>query len=305
MKIFITGATGYIGFAVAKTFRRAGHQVIGLTRNNEKAILLAKEEIVPIIGSLQNPDEFIKVAEQCDIIIHAAVDYNNDTADLDKNMIVRFIDAAKNSAKIKKLIYTSGTWVYGSSEEILTAESEINPIKAVSWRPAIEKLVIDNPYLNGIVIRPGCVYGGHGNMTNDLFDSVINKNSANLIGNGSNRWPMVHVDDLAYAYLLAAEKDVSNTVFNIVEETSASINEIIAGIKRFNNDRVELNFIPLEKAVHQMGNFAEAFAINQKFDTSFAKNTIGWLPKHKGFLKELEIYYSSWKAYQNKNNKNL
>lgn len=305
MKIFITGATGYIGFAVAKTFRRAGHQVIGLTRNNEKAKLLAKEEIVPIIGSLQNPDEFTKVAEQSDIIIHAAVDYNNDTADLDKNMIVRFIDAAKNSAKIKKLIYTSGTWVYGSSEDILTENSEINPIKAVNWRPAIDKLVIDNPYLNGIVIRPGCVYGGYGNMTNDLFDSVINKNSANLIGNGSNRWPMVHVDDLAYAYLLAAEKDVSNTVFNIVEEISASINEIIAGIKRFNNDRVELNFIPLEKAVHQMGNFAEAFAINQKFDTSFAKNTIGWLPKHKGFLNELEIYYSSWKAYQNKNNNNL
>lgn len=305
MKIFITGATGYIGFAVAKTFRRAGHQVIGLTRNNEKAILLAKEEIVPIIGSLQNPDEFIKVAEQCDIIIHAAVDYNNDTAELDKNMIVRFIDAAKNSAKIKKLIYTSGTWVYGSSEEILTAESEINPIKAVSWRPAIEKLVIDNPYLNGIVIRPGCVYGGQGDMTNDLFDSVINNNSVNVIGDGSNRWPMVHVDDLSYAYLLAAEKNVSNTVFNIVEETSATLNEIIAGIKRLSNDRVELNFIPLEKAFHKMGNFAEALAINQNFDTSFTKSTLGWLPKHNGFLNELEIYYSSWKAYQNKNNKNL
>jgi nucleoside-diphosphate-sugar epimerase len=166
-------------------------------------------------------------------------------------------------------------------------------------------LVIDNPYLNGIVIRPGCVYGGQGDMTNDLFDSVINKNSVNVIGDGSNRWPMVHIDDLSHAYLLAAEKDLSNTTFNIVEETSASINEIIAGIKRLSNDRVELNFIPLEKAIYNMGNFAEALAINQKFDTSFAKNTLGWLPKHKGFLNDLEILYSSWKAYQNQNNKNL
>jgi len=302
MKIFITGATGYIGFAVAKTFRRAGHQVIGLTRSKEKAKLLAKEEIEPITGSLQNPDEFIKVAEQSNIIIHAAVDYNNNTEELDRNMIERFIDAAKKSTKIEKLIYTSGTWVYGSSEEILTEESEINPIKTVNWRPAIDRLVIDNPYLNGIVIRPGCVYGGQGDMTNDLFDSVINKNSVNIIGDGSNRWPMVHVDDLAYAYLLAAEKDVSNTAFNIVEETSASINEIIAGIKRLSNDRIELNFIPLEKAIHNMGNLAEALAINQTFDASSARNTLGWLPKHDGFLNDLEIYYSSWKAYQIKNN---
>ena len=304
MKIFITGATGYIGFAVAKTFRRAGHQVIGLTRSSEKAKLLAKEEIESIIGSLQNPDKFIKVAEQSDIIIHAAVDYNNNTAELDRNMIEKFIDAAKKSSKIKKLIYTSGTWIYGSTEKILTEESESNPIKAVSWRPAIDKLIIDTPYLNGIVIRPGCVYGGQGGMTNDLFDSVINKNSVNVIGDGSNRWPMVHVDDLANAYLLAGEKNVFNTAFNIVEETSASINEIITGIKRLSNDRIELNFIPLEKAICNMGDFAEALAINQKFDVSFAKNILGWLPKHKGFLNDLGRYYSSWKAYQNKKNKN-
>ncbi len=304
MKVFITGATGYIGFAAAKAYRRAGHHVIGLTRSIDKSILLAKEEIEPIIGLLQDPSGFIKTAAQCDIIIHAAVDYSNDTAALDKNMIENFINAARNSNKIQNLIYTSGTWVYGSSNETLTEDSETKAIKAVSWRPEIDRLVIDNPYLSGIVIRPGCVYGGKGDMTNDLFDSVINKKSIDIIGDGTNRWPMIHVEDLAQAYLLAAEKDISNKIFNIVEETSASINKIISGIKILNNTSVNLNFIPLEKAINTKGDFAEALAINQKFDTSFARDILGWSPKHIGFINELKLYYSVWKAYQISNNNN-
>lgn len=304
MKVFITGATGYIGFAAAKTFRRAGHHVIGLTRSSEKSNQLAKEEIEPIIGSLQDPSNFIKTAAQSDIIIHAAVDYSNDTAALDKNMIENFIDVARNSDKIQKLIYTSGTWVYGSSSETLTEENETKAIKAVSWRPEIDRLVIDNPYLNGIVIRPGCVYGGKGDLTNDLFDAVINKKSVDIIGDGTNRWPMIHVDDLANAYLLAAEKGISNKVFNIVEETSATLNEMVTEIKQFSDSSVNLNFIPLEKAINTLGDFAEALAINQKFDTSFARDILGWAPKHLGFINELKLYYSAWKAYQSSSDNN-
>lgn len=298
MKIFITGATGYIGFAVAKTFRRAGYQVLGLTRSIEKSKLLAKEEIEPIIGSLQNPSGFVKTAAQSDIIIHAAVDYSNNTAALDKDMIESIIDAARVSGKVQKLIYTSGTWVYGKSQEILTEESETKAIKAVRWRPETDKLVIDNPYLNGIVIRPGCVYGGKGDMTNDLFDAVINKKSVDIIGDGTNRWPMVHVDDLARAYQLAAENNIVDQAINIVEELSSSINEIVSDINALINHEGKINPISLKEAIEIRGDFAEALAINQTFDTSKARALLGWKPLHRGFHQELNQYYSTWKAFQ-------
>ena len=75
MKLFITGATGYIGFDVAKTIRRAGYEVWGLTSNIKKTSLLARNEILPITGSLQNPESFQRIAERSDVIIHTAIDY--------------------------------------------------------------------------------------------------------------------------------------------------------------------------------------------------------------------------------------
>ncbi len=74
MKVFITGATGYIGFNVAKVYRQSGHEVFGLTHSPEKTSMLAREEIHPIIGSMQEPDSYRKIAEQSAILVHTAVD---------------------------------------------------------------------------------------------------------------------------------------------------------------------------------------------------------------------------------------
>ena len=74
MNVFITGATGYIGFNVAQAFRRTGHQVWGLTRSAAKATMLEQQEIWPVIGSLQQPDSYKAVAEQCTVLIHCAAD---------------------------------------------------------------------------------------------------------------------------------------------------------------------------------------------------------------------------------------
>jgi nucleoside-diphosphate-sugar epimerase len=105
MRVFITGATGYIGFSVAQSFRRAGHQVYGLTRSLENGKLLAKNEINPIIGSLQNPNSFIKNVETSDVIIHAAADYSANFSELDIQTVEELINAIKKTGEVKKLIY--------------------------------------------------------------------------------------------------------------------------------------------------------------------------------------------------------
>ena len=302
MRVFITGSTGYIGFSAAKRIRAAGHEVFGLTRSEQNAKLLKQNEIIPIIGSMQNVDSFINTAANCDVVIHAAADYKNNTAQLDKSTVETFINSAKSFGRIKKLIYTSGTWVYGSSNNhLLTEESKTNPIKIVNWRPEVDNLIVDTNYLDGIVLRPGCVYGGIGSMTNEFFNSALNDNSISIIGNGNNRWPMIHVDDLAEAYLLAVENDnLGSHIFNIVETKSASINEIISSVEILLGSEIKKKYMSLQESIKLIGTYAEVLVINQLFDTTKAEVILNWEAKHKGFIEELELYYSSWKAYHRK-----
>jgi nucleoside-diphosphate-sugar epimerase len=159
-------------------------------------------------------------------------------------------------------------------------------------------MVVNNQYINGLVIRPGCVYGKQGGMTNDWFNSMQDLNEINIVGDGTNHWPMIHVDDLAHAYLLAAEKNIGGEIFNIADENSHSVNEIIFGIKALMNFSGNVNYIPLKKAISLMGTFAEALAIDQKIDTSKAQQILNWRPKHSGFYNELNLYYSTWKAFK-------
>ena len=86
MKVFITGATGYVGSHVAQAMSRAGHEVHGLVRSEEKAKMLAGQEIRPVKGSLQQPESYMPVAEQCSVLIHAAADWQGDIAGLEKNV---------------------------------------------------------------------------------------------------------------------------------------------------------------------------------------------------------------------------
>jgi len=87
MKVFITGATGYIGFNVAMAYRRAGHEVWGLTRSEEKARILARHEVRPVVGSMQAADRWRDAASACAVLIHAAVDYQADVFDLDRRTV--------------------------------------------------------------------------------------------------------------------------------------------------------------------------------------------------------------------------
>src|SRR5687768_8783923 len=123
MKVFITGATGYIGFAVAQAIRRAAHDVYGLVRNAEKARMLAQHEIAPVLGDLLKPETYREIAEKCNVLIHAAVDYQVDTVAVDKRTVENLLEASKKGPQPKTLIFTSGVWSYGNTGAEMVDES--------------------------------------------------------------------------------------------------------------------------------------------------------------------------------------
>jgi nucleoside-diphosphate-sugar epimerase len=296
MRLFITGATGYIGFNVAKTFRREGYEVWGLTSSKENIETLARHEIIPIAGSLQKPESFHRAASKSDVLIHTAIDYQDNPAALDLQTTKILLDAARNSDPPKTLVYTSGTWVLGNSRyQRLTEESPLKPIQEVAWRPQVEEIVLE---ANGIVIRPGVVYGKSGGMTGAWFKEASNGGVVQVVGDGQNHWAMVHIDDLGKGYFQAVQSDLRREIFNLVDSSSATIMEMASAAAQAAGDIKQLEFIPVDKATQKLGTMAEALAIDQTVDNSKAHRLLDWQPKHESFISEVEIYYRAWQASQ-------
>lgn len=295
MNIFITGATGFIGFNVAKAMRRAGYSVWGLTRSIKKSRLLEKAEICPVIGNMDNPKSYRNVAQKADILIHAAADYQHDTVALDKKTVQTFISIRNESTLPSKIIYTSGCWVHGNTGSTAVNENTpLTPIEAVSWRPAIEQAILQ---ANGVVIRPGCVYGRRGGLTANWFDGAVNQQNLRVIGDGSNYWTMVHVNDLTKAYVRIAESAYSGEIFDVSDHSRWTVAEMAQAVAKVTDYKNNIHFVSVAEAAKELGAMAEALALNQHIDASKARNWLGWEPRHQGFVNEAETFFSAWKAY--------
>lgn len=297
MKVFVTGASGYVGFAVACALRRAGHEVHGMVRRQETETMLRRAEIHPVVGSMQNPAAMRSVAEQCAVLIHAAADYQADTLKLDRQMIEVVLAIAKRGAQPRTVIYTSGVWVHGDTGgELVDETTPLRPARMVQNRPEIERLVLEYPNVRGLVVRPGCVYGGRGGLTGAWF-SGAEKGEVSIVGDGENRWAMVHIEDLADAYLRLAESGLKGEVFNITDRSRATVNEMTAAAVIAAGGKAKFKHVPLAEAQSNMGDFAECLALNQHVDGRKAVRLLGWQPKHGGFVDGAQTYYQAWKAW--------
>src|SRR5215208_6256515 len=165
MRIFLTGATGYVGAAVLDALVRGGHDVTALVRNNEKARGVAKRGAHPVIGSLADLDSFRGSAEAQDGYVHTAFDSSSGGGPgIELPVLETLIKAAKrprtagaNPPVRRFVIYTSNIWVVGRAPEPVAEDAPINPIPIASFRPAHEKLVLEanSDHLRAMVVRPG------------------------------------------------------------------------------------------------------------------------------------------------------
>ena len=307
MQVFVTGATGYIGFAVSAALRRHGHRVWGLARTETKATRLARHEIEPVSGDLADPNSYADVAAHCSVLIHTAFDYSSEGVAKNKLTIETLLDAGRRGGEPKTLIFTSGAWVYGDTGDHMVDETTpLDPIKLVAWRPAQEQLVLRASGVRGLVIRAGCVYGGAGGLTAPWFAKpappVVSPSPLVERGSGGeagrNRWPMVHLDDLADAYVRAAESSLAGEIFSVTDRSRFAVLELATAAARAAGYKGEIPLLPLAEARKTMGDFADALALNQHVDSGKAVRLLGWQPRHGGFLDEVEVLYRAWKARQ-------
>src|SRR5687767_5620752 len=142
MRVFVTGATGYVGTAVAEALRAAGHEVAGLARSDDAAARLEAAGCAALRGSLADADVLARGAREADTVIHLAATGGADQAEVDTSAVRALLDALAGSGK--PFLYTSGIWVLGpTGDAVADEDAPANAAALVAWRPAVERAVVD------------------------------------------------------------------------------------------------------------------------------------------------------------------
>jgi len=300
MKILVTGASGYIGHGVAKAFRAKGHTVYGLVRSEENASLLSVDEIWPIIGDLERPESYHQILSDVEVAVHCAFDHSDKGVEYDIKAIDSILDVFSNSSLPRSFIYTSGVWVYGSrGYHIVDESTPPNPLEITQWRPAQEERILKatSSKLRTVIMRPGHVYGGTGGLMDLLFASTT-AGAVTIVGEGYHRWPMIHLQDLAHAYVSAVEREVSGVVFNVVDNSTATLREMAEAIAKVANVEGKINTLSIEEGKKRLGHLVEGLLIDLMVSNSRIKRLLGWQIHHAPFLYEVDLYYHAWRTTQ-------
>jgi nucleoside-diphosphate-sugar epimerase len=250
MRIFLTGATGYIGSAVLDALLRGGHQVTALVRDREKAERVAMRSVQPVIGDLSKLKSHAAVAEACDGIIHTAFAPKRGPM-MDREAIEILLGSARRRAASGHgsfLIYTSGVWVLGNPAKPAEEDAPVNPTPLVAWRPAHEKLVLDagaDGSIRTAVIRPGVVYGGSRGIIGDMLKDAAN-GLVRVVGTGKNHWPCVYDRDLADLYLRVASNPAASGIFHANDEADERVNDIAEALANHAKTPADIRHVPLE-----------------------------------------------------------
>ncbi len=296
MKIFITGASGYIGWAVAQRLAKGGHEVTGLTHSPKKADFLRGGGVRPVLGDVKAPDSYRKDADACDALIHLAVEYGPQGPATDKTALEALIASAKAAKVPRLLVYTSGVWVLGPKKAAASDEgSALDPSPLVAWRPAHERLALGaaGGGVAAVVTRPGCVYGGNSGLYGMMFKSIMDEREVRVIGDGSQSWASVYLDDLAEFYTLLVEKRPSG-VFHAVSGKPESVRRVAEAFLDAAGGG-EVKPWPLAEARKALGPMADALAMDQRVSSDKARRELGWKPALTSAADNAPMLLAQWR----------
>lgn len=303
MRIFLTGATGYIGGATLDALLRAGHQVTALVRDNNKAAMVAARGARPVVGNLADPNSYQAVADAQDGYVHAAYDSSVHGVATDRSAIDTLLASARRPRTVSGLpaeprffIYTSCGWVLGRTSEAVDETAPVNPVGIVEWRPAHEQIVLDaaSDSLRTAVVRSGVVYGGGAGIVGDLFKMATN-GLVRVIGDGNNRWPLVYDRDLADLFVRIAGNPTASGVFNANDEGDERVNDIVAAISPYLPHNPDVRHVPIDEARTKMGPVADVLALDQVVRSKRSR-ALGWSPTLHSVSGNAARLLEEWRA---------
>jgi nucleoside-diphosphate-sugar epimerase len=284
MRVFVTGATGFIGSAVVQDLINAGHQVLGLARSDAgaKSLVAAGAEVHR--GDLEDLESLRSGAAKSDGVIHTAFihDFSRsaENCEIDRRAIEALGDALAGSNR--PLIVTSG--MFASTEDD-AAPSSSNAPPRVSEQTAVS--IVARGVCASAVRVPQVHDRDKQGVVSYMIALAREKGVSAYVGDGLNRWPAVHRLDAAPPYRLALEKGSAGTRYHVVAEEGVPVREIAEAIGR--GLKIPVVAISPEKAAGHFGWLGFFAARDAPASSALTRQRLGWHPTDKpGMIADLD-----------------
>lgn len=294
MKIFMTGASGYIGGTVAQSLIKAGHSIAGLARTEGTAAKLRAQGIEPVRGELSAHSVVRNAARNADAVINCA-----DASD--PFVVAAIVEGLAGSGKA--FVHTSGSSVVGDkaagrfSAKVHHEDTPSEPLPEKIQRVAVDRVVLASAAhgVRSAVLCPCLIYGqGRGAHADSiqlpsLIRQAVKSGIPRYIGAGENIWSTVHIDDVASAYLLALDSTRAGS-FYFIENGEASLRSIVESIARLLGGKRAAESWGIDEAIAEWGPQAAWFSLggNSRVNADKARRMLGWKPAGADLFHEIE-----------------
>jgi nucleoside-diphosphate-sugar epimerase len=288
MRVFLTGATGFIGSAIIPELINAGHQVLGLARSDEGAKKLAAAGAEVHRGELEDLESLRSGAAASDGVIHCGFVHDfsrfQEVCEIDRRAIETFGSALAGSDK--PLIVSSGIGPWGQGRP--TTENDNPPVPSPLPRVSEETaMALHAKGIKAAVMRLPQV---HDPVKQGLVTYLIaiarQKGVSAYVGDGLNRWPAVHVLDCARLYRLAIEKHESGAKYHAVGEEGVRLRDIAEAIGR--GLKIPVVSKTREEAAEHFGFLAYFMGADPAASSAITQKRLGWRPTGPGMIADLD-----------------
>jgi nucleoside-diphosphate-sugar epimerase len=290
MRVFVTGATGFVGSAVVADLIAAGHRVTGLARTDEGAAAITALGAAVHRGSLEDHASLRSGAAASDGVLQLAFNHDfskfADNCELDRQAILALGDELKGSER--PLIVTSGVALLAPGRLATEDDAAARHFPRVSEATAED--LMQRGVRAGIVRLPPTTHGeGDHGFVPRLIAIAREKGAAAFIGDGQNRWPAAHRIDAARVYRLALEQGASAGRYHAIAEQGVPFKAIAEVIgKRLGVPVVSKS---ADEAEAHFGWFARFAAVDVPTSSAKTRALLGWEPKEKGLIEDLDQPY--------------
>ncbi|WP_295014963.1 NAD-dependent epimerase/dehydratase family protein [uncultured Microbacterium sp.] len=277
MKVLLTGATGYIGSSVLDRLLAEGHEVTALVRAADKARAAEQAGASLLVGDVTDAALVRDAADAADGVIHTA-----STPEGDGPFIDAVLSAIGGSGK--PFVHTGGIWSYGAGDD-LTEQTPLDRAALTRWRGAGEEKVLGADGVRGILVAPAIVYGRGGGLIRLLTDH--DADAVTLIGDGSQHWTTVDVDDLAALYVRALEQGGAGETYLAASGQNPTVRELGEAVAAGDGAAAVREETPAESRERLGDGLADALLLDQQARGAKPRAELGWEPVARPLVDQL------------------